>query len=139
MVHQRSAALAGSAAISAQGQRALSRAASLSASADIAAEGSVPGQGIVQRAAALEATAAIAAAGEVPALNPLQVQNVVVTTISSSSLLVEWDALDSYEYEVERDGAIIARVSINEYLDSGLDPDTTYAYRVRGVLHVPAS
>jgi len=86
----------------------------------------------VERAAAIGATAAAATT-----FVPFKVSGLVTTPVSDTQIDLTWGEMiyqgGGYEYEVERDGTIIARVSEPEYSDTGLEPDTEYDYRVRAV------
>jgi len=67
-------------------------------------------------------------------LTPPQVQGPVATTVSYEEIRVNWTASSSSHdhYNIYRDGLKVAEVDIEEtsYLDTGLQPETTYTYTV---------
>ena len=67
-------------------------------------------------------------------LDAFGIHNLTVTTINSTTLELQWDdTATALEYQVERDGVVIAQVDVSYYLDEGLSPSTTYSYRVRAL------
>jgi hypothetical protein len=67
---------------------------------------------------------------------PTVPQNLVATAIDADSIGLTWDAFTgAVGYDIERDSVIIViDHPTNSYTDTGLDPSTEYAYRVRAEL-----
>lgn len=61
--------------------------------------------------------------------------NLQAVAASDTQIDLSWDALSGYTaYDIERDGVVIVSDhSTTSYSDTGLDADTEYVYRVRGV------
>ena len=84
----------------------------------------------------------LGAPDEIP---PSQVKNVTVNTVSSSQLNVSWtksNELDLDHYNVYRNETsgfthnksnLVAETTTNYYLDTGLEPSTTYYYKATAV------
>lgn len=54
--------------------------------------------------------------------------------ITSESIQLNWDEVEgATSYDLEIDGMIFNNIKTNEYIDSGLNYDTEYSYRVRSV------
>jgi hypothetical protein len=61
--------------------------------------------------------------------------NLTATAVSSSQIDLNWDDVPGAdEYQVERDGVIIANTASSSYSDTGLTASTLYAYRVRALM-----
>jgi hypothetical protein len=67
--------------------------------------------------------------------DPFKVQNLIATGVSGSQVDLTWDdvvGLTGEGYDIERDAVVIVWFhGTNSYSDTGLDPSTTYTYRVR--------
>lgn len=136
---ERSAALDATADVISAGQiqGASTRSVALDATATIASAGIE----VISRSAALSGTATIAASGA--GVVDTQVHNLVATATSNSTITLSWDdvtALTGETFDIERDAVVIledyagTHTAGSPYTDSGLDPGTTYTYRVRAVL-----
>lgn len=71
------------------------------------------------------------------AIVPTTPNNITATVDSPSQITVSWDgSTDNVavsKYDVYRDSAKVGSVAVNSYVDSGLQPDTTYIYEVVAV------
>lgn len=61
--------------------------------------------------------------------------NLTVTVVSGSQLDLDWNVVaGATKYMIERDGVVIQSAHpTNDYSDNGLNPSTTYVYRVKGM------
>lgn len=55
--------------------------------------------------------------------------------IGASEVDLDWNASNMDEYEVERDGSVIATVSDTSYTDDDIDENTEYDYQVFGLVN----
>lgn len=62
---------------------------------------------------------------------PSMPQNLASSVMNSDRLTLSWDPTsNASSYLIRRDGVDLAVVSSPQYIDSGLDPDTTYQYEI---------
>ncbi|PSL40291.1 uncharacterized protein DUF3238 [Planomicrobium soli] len=63
-----------------------------------------------------------------------RLQQIAITTIlSRSKIVLAWGAIEGIEeFEIYRDGELIATVAKNQFTDRNAEPDQTYTYWIRG-------
>jgi hypothetical protein len=69
--------------------------------------------------------------------NPRKVRNLVATAVAAGEIDLTWDEVRApvpAVYDIERNGVVFLEdYTYTAYSDTGLNPATTYTYRVRAV------
>ena len=108
----------------------------------VAAIAAVPAPTVVATEVGTATPDTVAAVVAVPAPAPsgdanvlARVTGLIATMVSSTEIDLTWTAVSGAGgYDIERDGAVFEFDHPDTaYEDTGLDPDTTYRYRVRAV------